>query len=52
MGKKTTILKLVVIECIYEVWQYRNAKSFGNDIQSKKFEDIIIDTIVYGWWNN
>lgn len=51
-GNRTTILKLVVTESIYEIWRYRNDTSFENVVHNKSITEKVIDTIVYRGWSN
>lgn len=49
-SRKAAILKFAAMECVYEVWRYINDKFFGNSIQNRKIEGVIIDMIVYRSW--
>ncbi|XP_058742641.1 uncharacterized protein LOC131615169 [Vicia villosa] len=51
-SNKTAVLKLAITETIYELWSYRNDKSFGNSVNNKSIRKKIIDTIVYRGWNS
>ncbi|GAU49943.1 hypothetical protein TSUD_408380 [Trifolium subterraneum] len=51
-GGRAKILKLAFTECVYDIWRYRNAISFGNVVQNKHIEGKIIDTTVYRGWTN
>lgn len=42
-GPWAKMIKLSATECIYEVWQYKNGISYGNDVHNKKIDEKIID---------
>lgn len=43
---KASIFKITIIKTIYELWTFRNEKSFGKSVDNKNIGKIIIDTIL------
>ncbi|XP_058763890.1 uncharacterized protein LOC131637316 [Vicia villosa] len=51
-SKRAAMLKLAITECIYEVWRYRNEKSFDTNTKDRNIEERVIEMIVYRGWHN
>ncbi|XP_058724336.1 uncharacterized protein LOC131595849 [Vicia villosa] len=47
---RSDLLKMAIAETVYGVWMYRNAISFGKDIDRLTIGEKIIDVIVYRGW--
>lgn len=43
---------MTTTKTICEIWNLRNQKSFGSEVDTKNVGNRIIDTIVYRGWNN
>lgn len=51
-GTRATVLKMAIAETIYEIWNIRNNKIFGQAIDINTVGKKIINTLVYRGWNN
>ncbi|CAK8564283.1 unnamed protein product [Lathyrus sativus] len=51
-GWKVEVLKMLVAETIYNIWGYRNGKTFGNVVDITTMITNIIDHVIYRGWNN
>lgn len=52
-SRKATLLKLVAVEAIYGIWQYKNDSCFGNHGDNINIVGGVVDKIVYrGWYSD
>ncbi|CAK8536608.1 unnamed protein product [Lathyrus sativus] len=51
-GWKAEILRMLAAETIYNIWGYKNDKTFGNTIDNTTTISNIIDCVIYRGWNN
>ncbi|CAK8543474.1 unnamed protein product [Lathyrus sativus] len=51
-GWKVDVLKMLVAETIYNIWRYRNSKTFGNIVDNTTMDTKIIDNVIYRGWQN
>lgn len=51
-GWRAQVLKCAFNEIVYESWNYRNSKSFGDIDTNINIENNIIDSIVFRTWSN
>lgn len=51
-GLKVFLLYSATTETVYEVWRYRNNKSFENIMNIENVKGIVIDTLNRGWRNH
>ncbi|CAK8544851.1 unnamed protein product [Lathyrus sativus] len=51
-GWKAEILRMLVAETIYNIWGYRNGKTFENIVDNTTTISNIIDYVIYRGWNN
>lgn len=49
---KAATLKMGITETIYEIWNLRNNRSFGKEIDTTHIGKKIKDIIIYRGWNN
>lgn len=50
-GWRAMLLKCAFTETIYHIWAYRNHRVFGGNVNNRKVEDSIINTIIYRVWD-